>query len=417
MTGSLGWGSSPSTRWRSCGRRHRPRPEPAPGPGRAQASAAPRPATVGRVHPAASHACGPPFVRLHRQARADLDLAQGGRRVPSSSWQAKGSWRCRTRTSELTRLRRATTLGWAAAGCYAAVLVALVLIFVWPTSWLARDRARRARVRPAARGGLPAPRRGASRTGTQPPPTDGESRHGGESSRGAAFIEPGRIALVEKPIPDVGPLDALLRVTTTTICESDVHILKGEYPVGKGLTIGHEPVGVVEKLGSAVHGYREGQRVIAGAITPTGQTTPPCAASARRMAPARRTAGRRSAAGSSAIRSTAVRPSMCWSPTPWPTWLRFRMDLTDEQVLMCPDIMSTGFSGAESGRDPDRRYGRGVRPRSDRPLRHCRGKAQGCHHYHRRRSVPERLQRRAGSALTMSLTTVPSRSGRRDHAS
>ena len=40
--------------------------------------------------------------------------------------------------SELTRLRRATTLGWAAAGCYAAVLVALVLIFVWPQSgWLA----------------------------------------------------------------------------------------------------------------------------------------------------------------------------------------------------------------------------------------------------------------------------------------
>ena len=55
-----------------------------------------------------------------------------------------------------------------------------------------------------------------------------------------------------------------MRVTTTTICGTDVHILKGEYPVATGLTIGHEPVGVVEKLGSAVTGYREGQRVSPG---------------------------------------------------------------------------------------------------------------------------------------------------------
>ena len=82
--------------------------------------------------------------------------------------------------------------------------------------------------------------------------------------KAAVFVEPGRIVLDDKPIPDVGPLDALVRVTTTTICGTDVHILKGEYPVAKGLTIGHEPVGVIEKLGSAVAGYKEGQRVIAG---------------------------------------------------------------------------------------------------------------------------------------------------------
>lgn len=43
----------------------------------------------------------------------------------------------------------------------------------------------------------------------------------------AIFVEPGRIALDEKLIPEVGPLDALLRVTTTTICGTDVHIMKG----------------------------------------------------------------------------------------------------------------------------------------------------------------------------------------------
>ena len=57
--------------------------------------------------------------------------------------------------------------------------------------------------------------------------------------RAAVFVEPGRIILDEKPIPEVGPLDALVRVTTTTICGTDVHILKGEYPVRSGLIVGH----------------------------------------------------------------------------------------------------------------------------------------------------------------------------------
>src|SRR3546814_7407544 len=90
--------------------------------------------------------------------------------------------------------------------------------------------------------------------------------------KAAIFVEPGRIVLDEKPVPDVGPLEARLVVTTTTICGPDVQILKGEYPGRKGLTVCHEPVGVIEKLGSAVGGYREGQRVIAGAICPSGHS-------------------------------------------------------------------------------------------------------------------------------------------------
>ena len=86
--------------------------------------------------------------------------------------------------------------------------------------------------------------------------------------KAAVFVQKNRIEVVDKPIPDVGPNDALIRITTTTICGTDVHILKGEYPVAQGLTIGHEPVGIIEKLGSAVQGYTEGQRVIAGAICP-----------------------------------------------------------------------------------------------------------------------------------------------------
>jgi alcohol dehydrogenase len=48
--------------------------------------------------------------------------------------------------------------------------------------------------------------------------------------KAAVFVEAGKIELQERPIPRIGPTDALLRVTTTTICGTDVHILKGEYP-------------------------------------------------------------------------------------------------------------------------------------------------------------------------------------------
>jgi D-arabinose 1-dehydrogenase-like Zn-dependent alcohol dehydrogenase len=64
--------------------------------------------------------------------------------------------------------------------------------------------------------------------------------------RAAVFLGKGRIELQEVQRPEPGPGEALVRVTLTTICGTDVHILKGEYPVKPGLIIGHEPVGRVE---------------------------------------------------------------------------------------------------------------------------------------------------------------------------
>ncbi len=168
--------------------------------------------------------------------------------------------------------------------------------------------------------------------------------------KAAVFVEKGRIVLDEKPIPDVGPLDALVRITTTTICGTDVHILKGEYPVARGLTIGHEPVGVIEKLGSAVDGYKEGQRVIAGAITPSGHSYACLCGCGSQDGPGTKHGFK--AMGGWKFGNTIdgcqaeyvlVKDAMAnLSPIP--------DSLTDEQVLMCPDIMSTGFSGAESGK-------------------------------------------------------------------
>jgi threonine dehydrogenase-like Zn-dependent dehydrogenase len=166
--------------------------------------------------------------------------------------------------------------------------------------------------------------------------------------KAAIFVEPGRIVLDEKPVPDVGPLEALIRVTTTTICGTDVHILKGEYPVAKGLTIGHEPVGIIEKLGSSVSGYREGQRVVAGAITPSGHSYA-CLCGCGSQDGAGTKHGFKAMGGwkfGNTIDGTQAEyvlvPDALANLSPVPD------HLSDEEVLMCPDIMSTGFSGAES---------------------------------------------------------------------
>ena len=58
--------------------------------------------------------------------------------------------------------------------------------------------------------------------------------------KAALFVELGRIALNYQPGPEIGPPAALIRITKTTICGTVVHILKGEYPVVKGPTVGHE---------------------------------------------------------------------------------------------------------------------------------------------------------------------------------
>lgn len=165
--------------------------------------------------------------------------------------------------------------------------------------------------------------------------------------KAAVFVEPGRIVLQDKPIPDVGHQDALIRVSTTTICGTDVHILRGEYPVERGLTIGHEPVGVIEKLGSGVRGYREGQRVIAGAITPSGWSSA-CLCGVLSQDGAGTRHGWKAIGGWKFGNTIdGCQAEFVLVPDAMVNLAAVPDGLTDEQVLMCPDIMSTGFSGAE----------------------------------------------------------------------
>ncbi|GAB7389032.1 hypothetical protein BSNK01_28700 [Bacillaceae bacterium] len=86
------------------------------------------------------------------------------------------------------------------------------------------------------------------------------------------FYGPGNIALEEKPRPAVKqPTDAIVRITKTTICGTDLHILKEDVPtVTEGRILGHEGVGIVEEVGNSVANFRPGDRVLISCITSCG---------------------------------------------------------------------------------------------------------------------------------------------------
>ena len=81
----------------------------------------------------------------------------------------------------------------------------------------------------------------------------------------------GEVGVMEKPIPEPGPNDAVVRTTAALICTSDTHTVAGAIGERKDITLGHEAVGVIHRLGSAVRGFKEGYRVAVNAITPCFQ--------------------------------------------------------------------------------------------------------------------------------------------------
>ena len=84
-----------------------------------------------------------------------------------------------------------------------------------------------------------------------------------------AYNGPGKIALEERPVPQLqAPTDAIVRILKTTICGTDLHILKGDVPaVTPGRILGHEGVGVVEAAGASVTGLKPGDHVLISCIT------------------------------------------------------------------------------------------------------------------------------------------------------
>ncbi len=87
------------------------------------------------------------------------------------------------------------------------------------------------------------------------------------------YLEQGKFALLDKPKPTLqNSRDAIVRVTMSSICTSDLHIKHGNVPRAvPGITVGHEMVGVVEQVGSGVHSVRPGDRVTVNVETFCGQ--------------------------------------------------------------------------------------------------------------------------------------------------
>jgi alcohol dehydrogenase len=83
---------------------------------------------------------------------------------------------------------------------------------------------------------------------------------------------PGKRGWEEKPKPTIkNSTDAIIRITKTTLCGTDLHIMKGDVPeVAEGLILGHEGIGVVEEVGSAVSNFKVGNKVLISCITSCG---------------------------------------------------------------------------------------------------------------------------------------------------
>jgi alcohol dehydrogenase len=168
-----------------------------------------------------------------------------------------------------------------------------------------------------------------------------------DTMRAAVFRGAGRIRMEEVPMPVCGPTDAIVRVTLTTICGTDVHIWCEEYPVAPGRIIGHEPVGVIAALGDAVTGYAVGDRVLCGAITPCGtcfycqnHVEAQCSGHEDRW---EMIGGWRLGNSIDGVQAEYFRV-----PYAQANLARIPDDLTDEQCVLLADIASTGISAAET---------------------------------------------------------------------
>lgn len=87
------------------------------------------------------------------------------------------------------------------------------------------------------------------------------------------YIAPGKFSLADKPKPALlDPRDAIVRVTLSSICSSDLHIKHGSVPRAvPGITVGHEMVGIVEQVGADVHTVKSGDRVTVNVETYCGE--------------------------------------------------------------------------------------------------------------------------------------------------
>ena len=169
-----------------------------------------------------------------------------------------------------------------------------------------------------------------------------QKRKAANMMRALVFRGANQIGVEQVSIPKPGPGEAVIRVTLTTICGTDLHILKGEYPVKPGLIIGHEPVGVIHEMGVGLSGYAVGDRVLVGAITPCGQCSYCLGGNWSQCG---------GPIGGWKFGNTidGAQAEYLLVPNAQANLAKIPEELSDEQVVLLADIASTGISAAESG--------------------------------------------------------------------
>ena len=167
----------------------------------------------------------------------------------------------------------------------------------------------------------------------------------GQTMKAFVMKQIGQVGVMEKPLPAPGPNDAIIKTTAALICTSDTHTVAGAIGERTNLTLGHEAVGVIYKLGSTVHGFKEGDRVVVNAITPCFQCenclrgyTSQCT----QMLGGWKFANVKDGNMAEYFHVNNAQANLAPIPD----------RLTDEQVAYCTDMMSTGFMGAEHAAIP-----------------------------------------------------------------
>ncbi len=177
--------------------------------------------------------------------------------------------------------------------------------------------------------------------------------------KAAVFHRPGKIVCEEVPDPQIeAPTDAIIRVTSTAICGSDLHIYDGYLPQMKNMVPGHEFMGIVEEVGSDVHKLKKGDRVVVpfpiacgGCFFCQHQMPVHCENSNKKYGPEGGLLDEKGAAlfgytelygGYDGGQAEFVRvPYADVGPR------KVSPDLSDEQVLFLTDILPTGYTGID----------------------------------------------------------------------
>lgn len=155
----------------------------------------------------------------------------------------------------------------------------------------------------------------------------------------------GSVGFADKPIPEVGPNDAVIKTTRALICTSDAHTVHGAIGPRENLTLGHEAVGVVHAVGSEVKLFHPGDRVVVGAITPDwGDPASQAGHSSQSGQPLGGWKFSNSKDGVFAeyFHVNEADANMAHIPDTVP----------DDVAVYCCDMLSTGFVGAENANIP-----------------------------------------------------------------